>query len=167
MSQTQNIAIAQAVFAGGCFWGIEHLFSRVPGVVNAESGYIGGHVENPTYEEVCTGRTGHAEGVRVSYDPTRVTYEQLARHFFEFHNPTQLNRQGPDVGTQYRSAVFPENDEEKQIITHLVSLLGERGYKIVTTLEPLSRFYPAEEYHQRYLERHSERFCHLPVKRFG
>ncbi len=158
---------ADAVFAGGCFWGIEHLFSRLPGVLNAESGYSGGHVENPTYEQVCTGRTGHAEAVRVTYDPTRIDYERLARHFFEFHDPTQLNRQGPDIGTQYRSAVFYANEAEKRIVADLIVQLEARGYKVVTMLEPLSIFYPAEEYHQRYLARHPGHFCHMPVKRFG
>lgn len=158
---------AEAVFAGGCFWGIEHLFARLPGVLKAESGYAGGSLENPTYEEVCTGRTGHAEAVRIFYDPTRTSYEELARHFFEFHDPTQLNRQGPDIGPQYRSAAFYANDDEKRILERLISLLGEKGYKVVTTKEPLGVFYPAEEYHQRYLDRHPGHFCHAPVKRFG
>lgn len=158
---------AEAVFAGGCFWGIEHLFARLPGVLEARSGYAGGHAENPTYEQVCTGRTGHAEAVRIIYDPIRTSYEELARRFFEFHDPTQLNRQGPDIGPQYRSAAFYANDKERGIVTRLISLLSERGYKVVTTQEPLGVFYPAEDYHQGYLDRHPEYFCHLPVKRFG
>ena len=155
-----------AVFAGGCFWGIEHLFSRVAGVAGVESGYTGGHVADPTYEQVCTDRTGHAEAVRVTYDPDRISYEQLARLFFEFHDPTQLNRQGPDIGNRYRSAVFYADDEEKRTVEHLIGLLRERGYNVVTTLEPLGRFYPAEEYHQHYIDRHPGRGCHLPVHRF-
>lgn len=158
--------IGQAVFAGGCFWGIEHLFRKTPGVLDVESGYTGGEVDNPTYEEVCTGRTGHAEAVRITYDPGVVTYHDLARRFFEFHDPTQLNRQGPDVGTQYRSAVFYANDEERETARYLIGLLQEMGYRIATTLEPLGPFWPAEDYHQRYLENHPQRFCHAPVKRF-
>lgn len=158
---------AEAVFAGGCFWGIEHLFAHLPGVLEARSGYAGGHVENPTYEQVCTGRTGHAEAVRIIYDPSRTSYEELARRFFEFHDPTQLDRQGPDIGPQYRSTAFYANDEEKRIVTRLIALLSERGCKVATTQEPLGVFYPAEDYHQHYLDRHPDRFCHLPVKRFG
>lgn len=157
----------QAVFAGGCFWGIEHLFRKVPGVLNTASGYTGGMLGNPSYEDVCTGTTGHAEAVRVDYDSKVVSYEQLARHFFEFHDPTQLNRQGPDVGTQYRSAVFYASEDERETALGLIHILEGRGYHVVTTLEPLGIFWLAEDGHQRFLERHPMRACHLPVKRFG
>ena len=152
--------------AGGCFWGVEHLFAQTPGVVDAESGYSGGTVENPTYEQVCAGRTGHAEAVKVTYDPAVVSYEQLARLFFELHDPTQLNRQGPDVGTQYRSVLFYNNQQEKEIAEKLVGLLRAKGYNVVTELIPAAEFYPAEHYHQDFIANNPDWGCHLPVKRF-
>lgn len=164
--QTSEKLQTCAVFAGGCFWGVEHLFSHVSGVIRVESGYTGGHVANPGYEQVCTDSTGHAEAVRVTYDPGRISYERLARLFFEFHDPTQLNRQGPDIGTQYRSVIFYGDDREKHTATHLISLLRENGYDVVTTVEPRTFFYPAEEYHQNFIARHPGRGCHLPVRRF-
>lgn len=155
-----------AVFAGGCFWGIEYLFSHIYGVLSAESGYSGGHVANPSYEQVCTDSTGHAEAVRLTYDPDRISYEQLARLFFEFHDPTQLNRQGADIGTQYRSVIFYGDDTERQTAAHLIRLLRENGYDVVTTVEPRTTFYPAEDYHQDFITHHPEYGCHLPVRRF-
>lgn len=155
-----------AVFAGGCFWGIEHLFRKMPGVIQVESGYTGGERADPSYEDVCTGKTGHAEAVRIVYDPERVSYEDLAKAFFEFHDPTQRNRQGPDIGTQYRSAVFYADEEQRKTALYLIGILKQLGYRVETTLEPLKAFWPAEEYHQRYLERHPMRGCHLPTKRF-
>lgn len=160
-------ALETAIFAGGCFWGVEHLFSRHPGVVRAVSGYTGGSVANPTYESVSAGATGHAEAVRVEYSPKETSYEELARFFFEIHDPTQLNRQGPDWGTQYRSAVFYASEEQREIALKLIRELRENGYDVVTEVAPASRFYPAEEYHQRYLEKHPGRSCHVPVKRFS
>ena len=157
---------ASAVFAGGCFWGVEHVFSKTPGVVDAESGYSGGTVPDPTYEQVCAGRTGHAEAVKVTYDPSVVSYEQLARLFFELHDPTQVNRQGPDVGTQYRSVLFYDNEQEKGVAEKLVSLLLAKGYTVATELAPAATFYPAEPYHQKYIAKNPGRHCHLPVKRF-
>ena len=157
----------QAIFAGGCFWGVEHHFEQVDGVVDAQSGYIGGTVEQPSYEQVCTGRTGHAEAVRVTFDPARVSYEPLARLFFEIHDPTQLNRQGPDVGTQYRSAVFYADEHQKRVAETLIDELRARGYKVVTQVAPAATFYPAEDYHQDYLDKHPNRpSCHVRVRRF-
>jgi len=158
---------ARAYFAGGCFWGVEYHFESVPGVLDAESGYMGGTAKNPTYEQVCAKRTGHAETVRVTYDPTRVDYERLARLFFEIHDPTQLDRQGPDVGDQYRSAVFYANDEQKATAEKLIGLLKAKGYAVVTRVEPAGRFYPAEDYHQDYYEKKgSEPYCHFRTRRF-
>jgi methionine-S-sulfoxide reductase len=152
-----------AVFAGGCFWGIEKAFLDVPGVLNAESGYTGGARENPTYEQVCTGATGHAEAVRVSFDPSVVSYEDLVRKFFTIHNPTELNRQGPDVGSQYRSAIFYVNEEQKEVVERVIAELGQSYYpkSIVTEVAPLADFYRAEEYHQRYFEKHPNMVCHI------
>jgi peptide methionine sulfoxide reductase msrA/msrB len=160
--------LQRAVFAGGCFWGVEHVFRQVPGVLAVRSGYTGGKVERPTYEQVSTGKTGYAESVEILFDPARVTYEKLARKFFEIHDPTEKNRQGPDVGTQYRSAIFYLTEAQKKTAQSLIDLLRGRGYQVVTDLVPASTFWPAEEYHQDYLTRHPERSsCQVPVKRFG
>ena len=155
-----------AIFAGGCFWGVEALFRAVPGVVSAESGYTGGTTPNPGYEEVCTGRTGHAEAVRVVFDPARVSFESLARIFFEIHDPTQLDRQGPDVGSQYRSAIFYRDQNQKTVAEQLIQKLKDKGWPVVTALTPAAEFYPAEEYHQNYLEKHNRPTCHTRVTRF-
>lgn len=157
----------EALFAGGCFWGMEHYFREVPGVISATSGYSGGTVANPTYRQVCTGTTGHAECVRVVFAPARVSYEQLTRRFFEIHDPTQLNAQGVDVGTQYRSVVFYRDDAQKQTGEKLIGLLRAKGYQVVTELAPAGAFYPAEDYHQNYMGKNPGRYsCHLPVSRF-
>ena len=159
---------AAAYFAGGCFWGVEHYFERAPGVKAAVSGYMGGDVADPSYEEVCTGRTGHAETVKVVYDPTKTSFEALAKLFFEIHDPTQVNRQGPDIGAQYRSAVFVSDDAERKAAEHLIAVLRERGYGVATTIEPAGPFYEAEGYHQDYYERKgSTPYCHARVRRFG
>jgi peptide-methionine (S)-S-oxide reductase len=145
-----------ATFAGGCFWGIEAAFNQLDGVIDAVSGYIGGHVENPTYRQVCGGRTGHAEAVEVTYDPSRVSYEQLLELFWSIHDPTTLNRQGPDVGTQYRSAIFYHDEEQRAVATESKRALenaGTFGRPIVTEIVPAGEFYRAEDYHQRYYER--------------
>ena len=151
---------ATAVFAGGCFWGIEAVFDHVKGVVEATSGYGGGSLAKPSYEQVSTGDTGHAESVRVVYDPAEVSYEQLLRVFFLIaHDPTELNRQGPDVGTQYRSAIFYGDTVQKRMAERYVAQLAQRrAYKkpIVTQILPLRAFYEAEEYHQNYLEHHPD-----------
>lgn len=155
-----------AVVAGGCFWGVEDAFRKLPGVCDAVSGYTGGHTPDPTYEEVSRGGTGHAEAVRVRFDPSKVSYEQILRRFFEVHDPTQLNRQGPDVGEQYRSAVFYLDEEQKAVAEKLMARLRELGYKVVTQLCPAGAFYEAEAYHQRFAERTGRGACHLPVPRF-
>jgi len=150
-----------ATFAAGCFWGVEAAFRQVPGVLDVVVGYTGGHTEHPTYEQVCTDRTGHAEAVRVTFDPAQVSYERLLDVFWSIHDPTQVNRQGPDVGTQYRSAIFfnsPEQDREAR-----ASLEREQrklSKPIATQLEPAPAFWPAEAYHQRYFERHNVA-CHV------
>ncbi len=156
-----------AIFAGGCFWGVEHQFRQVKGVRSVTSGFTGGTTEKPTYEQVCTGTTGHAEAVQIVFDPKQVTYEELARMFFEIHDPTELNRQGPDVGSQYRSAVFYTSDEQKRIAEKLIGLLRAKGYKVVTEVAPAKTFWPAEEYHQQYFTKHPGRNnCHARVSRF-
>lgn len=158
----------EAFFAGGCFWGVEHLFQQEPGVMSAESGYMGGRVENPTYEQVCGHGTGHVETVRVVFDPSRTSYEKLARFFFEIHDPTQVDRQGPDRGEQYRSAIFTSDAGEKKTVEGLISLLERKGMKVATKIEPAGPFWPAEDYHQNYLLRHEGRACHHHrVNRFG
>jgi peptide methionine sulfoxide reductase msrA/msrB len=155
-----------AILAGGCFWGIEEEMRHVDGVISAESGYIGGTVENPSYEEVKTGQTGHAEAVRLVFDPTKVTYEELARRFFEMHDPTQVDRQGADIGTQYRSEIFYLSPSQKAVVEGLFEILEKRGWRVATRLTPASEFYPAEERHQRYFEKTGEIPCTYYAKRF-
>ena len=159
---------AEAFFAGGCFWGVEYHFDKAPGVIAAESGYMGGKAEAATYDQVKKGSTGHAEAVRVVYDPSKTTYEALARLFFEIHDPTHLNRQGPDVGTQYRSTVFCRTDSERATIGKLIGELQGRGLKVATTVEAAEAFHKAEEYHQGWYDRRgSLPSCHARVRRFG
>jgi peptide methionine sulfoxide reductase msrA/msrB len=151
-----------AYFAGGCFWGVEHIFQQAPGVISAESGYQQGKTKDPTYKEVCTDTTGHAESVKVVYDPTVITYRQLLEGFFQMHDPTTLNRQGPDVGEQYRSAVFCTSPQQlEQAKAFVADLTARNAFKkpIVTQVEMARDFYPAEEYHQDYVEK-TGRACH-------
>ncbi len=155
-----------AIFAGGCFWGIEDTMRRVEGVISTESGYIGGMTVNPTYEEVRAGKTGHAESVRIIFDPGTITYEELARFFFEIHDPTQVDRQGPDVGTQYRSGIFYTSPLQKSTAEYLMALLIKRGFRVATQLNPASEFYRAEEYHQQYAQKTGYRPCPHYTKRF-
>jgi len=163
----ENAAMEQAIFAGGCFWGVEHYFKQFDGVISVTSGYTGGQVANPIYEQICTGQTGHAEAVRVVFDPKRASYDRLASLFFEIHDPTELNRQGPDVGTQYRSAVFFLNEQQKNTAERLIAELRTKGYKVVTQVQAASEFYPAEAYHQDYIAKHPERpICTVHVRRF-
>ncbi|MDR2912586.1 MAG: peptide-methionine (S)-S-oxide reductase MsrA [Alistipes sp.] len=164
MKQVNNTETA--IFAGGCFWGVEDRMRNVPGVISAESGYIGGHLENPTYEQVKSGTTGHAEAVRVTFDPRLVSYEWLTKYFFEIHDPTQIDRQGADVGPQYRSEIFYLSAEQRQIAERIIAYLVKRGCRVVTRLTPASEFYMAEEYHQRHAEKTGEAPCHSYVKRF-
>ncbi len=157
----------RAIFAGGCFWGVEYHFEKVPGVRSVTSGYIGGKKENPTYEDVCAKITGHAEAVEIVFDPSQATYEQLARLFFEIHDPTQVDRQGPDVGDQYRSVVFTTSDAQKAVAEKLIGILKGKGYEVVTKVTPAGKFWPAEEYHQDYYAKHKkEPYCHTYTKRF-
>jgi peptide-methionine (S)-S-oxide reductase len=152
----------KATFAAGCFWGVEAAFRKVKGVVETTVGFTGGHYENPTYKDVCTGRTGHAEAVEVIFDPSKVSYEQLLDVFWHIHNPTTLNRQGPDIGMQYRSAIFYHDElQQKAAIASKERLetSGRLGAPIVTEIVPASRFYRAEEYHQRYLEKNKGAHC--------
>lgn len=153
-----------ATFGAGCFWGVEVAFRNVPGVVNATSGYLGGTLANPTYQQVCTGRTGHAEVVQVEYDPAQVSYDQLLDVFWSSHDPTTLNRQGPDVGTQYRSAIFYSSEAQREaaIASKERQDRGGRFRKpIVTEITAATPFYPAEEYHQQYLEKRGLASCHI------
>ncbi len=148
--------MAKATFAAGCFWGVESAFRRVPGVTDARVGYTGGHVPNPTYEQVCTDRTGHAEAVEVDYDPEQVSYEDLLETFWSIHDPTQRNRQGPDVGSQYRSAVFVHDPEQEAAAQSMKDRLQESGRvrgEVATEIVPAGPFYAAEDYHQRYEEK--------------
>ena len=153
-ARSMSASLSQATFAAGCFWSVELVFQREPGVVTTKVGYIGGKKDKPTYEEVCTGKTGHAEAVHLEYDPKIVSYDRLLKVFWEKHNPTQKDRQGNDVGTQYRSAIFYHNEEQKEIAKK--SIAEEEkvlNRKIVTELTKFTTFWDAEEYHQKYLEK--------------
>ncbi len=157
----------RALFASGCFWGTEYHFQRADGVISTTVGYTGGHVENPTYKQVCTGRTGHAETTEVIYDPTKITYEQLAKLFFETHDFTQLNRQGPDIGPQYRSAIFTLNEDQKKTAEELIQILRKKGFDVKTEVTPASKFWPAEDYHQDYYNKTGKTpYCHIYRKIF-
>ena len=156
-----------AVFAGGCFWGVEYYMQRIPGVSTVESGFMGGHKKNPSYEEVCQKNTGHVEVVQVLFDPSKTDYETVAKLFFEIHDPTQEDGQGPDIGEQYRSVVFYTTPEQKRVAEKLVDQLKTKGYPVVTTIAPASTFWKAEEYHQNYYNRKgAEPYCHGYTKRF-
>ena len=161
--------LKNAYFAGGCFWGVEYHFEHLDGVKEAVSGYMGGTMANPGYRDVCTGLTGHYETVKVVYDPDIVDFEMLAKLFFEIHNPQQQNGQGPDIGPQYLSAIFYNDEEEKQIAKKLITILEQKGYKIATKLisNHNTPFFEAEEYHQDYYEKHHKvPYCHSYTKRF-
>jgi len=154
----------KATFAAGCFWGVEEAFRKLKGVISTEVGYTGGHVPNPTYKQVCTDTTGHAEAVQVVFDPSQISYEELLRVFWEIHDPTQHNRQGPDFGAQYRSAIFVHSPEQESAARQSKKELDESGRfgrPIVTVLEPASEFYRAEEYHQQYLAKRGQMSCHF------
>ena len=157
----------KAYFAGGCFWGVEHLFQGKEGVVTVISGYMGGSKESPTYQDVLSGTTGHLEAVEVSYEPNRVSYKELTQFFFEIHDPTQANGQGPDIGPQYLSAVFYSNEEEREIIQELIDILKSKGYEVVTRLISAETFWIAEEYHQDYyVKKKQQPYCHVYQKKF-
>ena len=154
----------KATFGAGCFWGVEAAYRQIPGVISTAVGYLGGTLENPSYYDVCTGRTGHAEVVEVTYDPSRLTYDDLLTVFWENHDPTTLNRQGPDIGTQYRSAIFYHDDEQKEAAIRSKEERDKSGrYRrpIVTEITPATEFYMAEDYHQQYLEKRGLSSCHI------
>jgi peptide methionine sulfoxide reductase msrA/msrB len=157
----------KAYFAGGCFWGVDYWLKSAPGVISVTAGYMGGTTKNPTYKQVCTGTTGHAETVEVVFDPNKTNYENLAKLFFEIHDPTQRNRQGPDIGYQYRSAIFYADQQQKQIANALIEQLKKKGLKVVTSVEPAKEFWPAEDYHQDYYDKTGGTpYCHFRTKRF-
>lgn len=159
--------LMKAYFAGGCFWGVEHLFQQKEGVVDAVSGYMGGNVENPTYEQVCTKRTGHLETVEITYDPNQITYEELTKFFFEIHDPTQANGQGPDIGPQYLSAVFYFSEAEREIAEKLIGILRDKGLDVATQVIPAETFWIAEDYHQDYyVKKGAQPYCHFYQKKF-
>jgi peptide-methionine (S)-S-oxide reductase len=156
--------MAKAIFAAGCFWGVEATFRQLPGVISTRVGYTGGDYPNPTYKEVCTDRTGHAEAVEVEYDPTKLSYETLLETFWENHDPTQLNRQGPDWGTQYRSAIFfttPEQEVAAKASKAALEKSHRYSKPVVTQIVPATTFFQAEDYHQQYLEKKGLASCHI------
>lgn len=158
-----NSKIELGTFGAGCFWGVEARFRKLDGVTDATSGYMGGQ-PNPTYKAVCTGQTGHAEVVQVQFDPSRVDYDSLLQLFFEMHNPTTRNRQGPDIGNQYRSVVFFHNDSQQDAARKMIKQVDQSGrwqQPVVTEVQPAMAFWPAEEYHQRYLEKHGLGACSI------
>ena len=156
--------MAKATFAAGCFWGVEATFRQFPGVISTRVGYTGGAMPNPTYQDVCNDDTGHAEAVEVEYDPARVSYDQLLKVFWENHDPTQLNRQGPDWGSQYRSAIFfhsPEQEAAAKLSKESLDKSGQYRKPVVTQIVLATTFYPAEDYHQQYLEKRGLATCHI------
>lgn len=162
---TQNVS--RAYFSGGCFWGMEYHFEKLKGVIEVTSGFMGGTLQNPSYYDVVRGDTGHLETIEVLYDPKQVSYETLARLFFEVHDPTQKDGQGPDIGQQYHSAVFVSNSKERKTVMKLIKILQAKGYDIATTIRKKKEFYKAEAYHQDYYEKKgSKPYCHAYVKRF-
>jgi len=159
--------LGRAIFASGCFWGTEYHFQKAQGVLQTTVGYIGGDKTNPTYEEVCSKITGHAEAVEILYDPEKTNFEKLAKLFFETHDPGQLNRQGPDIGEQYRSEIFYLNEDQKKIAEKLIAPLRKKGIKVVTKLTPAGTFWDAEDYHQDYYQnKGSTPYCHFYEKKF-
>lgn len=165
MTTQMDKGLARATFAAGCFWGVEVAFRRVDGVVMTSVGYCGGDLRNPSYEQVCTGRSGHAEAVQVSFDPGRVSYEDLLAFFWRCHDPRQLNRQGPDVGSQYRTAIFCHDDEQRaaaEASRQALLASGEAGGTVVTEIQLLSDYFLAEDYHQQYLEKRGMAASNLP-----
>ena len=164
MSERGEVFMAKATFAAGCFWGVEATFRQLPGVISTRVGYTGGAMPNPTYQDVCNDDTGHAEAVEVEYDPAKVSYEQLLKVFWENHDPTQLNRQGPDWGSQYRSAIFfhsPEQEAAAKLSKESLDKSGQYRKPVVTQIVPATTFYPAEDYHQQYLEKRGLATCHI------
>lgn len=163
----QGVKTEKAYFACGCFWGVEYMMQKAEGVLSTRVGYMGGHADNPTYTQVCSGSTGHAETIEVTFDPAKTDYETLVRLFFEIHDPTEINRQGPDVGDQYRSAVFYIDDAQKTTAEKLIGILKAKGYTVATEVTKAGRFWEAEAYHQDYYEHTGHQpYCHVYRKRF-
>ncbi|MBN1406534.1 MAG: bifunctional methionine sulfoxide reductase B/A protein [Calditrichaceae bacterium] len=156
-----------ATFAGGCFWGVEYYFQKQDGVLSTTVGYTGGTKDNPTYKEVCSGATGHVEAIQVEFDPDLVSYEDLTKLFFEIHDPTQVDRQGPDIGYQYRSMVFYHNEKQKAVSEKLIKILESKGYDVATKVVKAEKFWPAEDYHQEYYQNNGKQpYCHFYKKKF-
>jgi len=156
-----------AIFSGGCFWGVAYFMKQLPGVLSVITGYTGGKIPHPTYQAVCAQRTGHAEAVQILFNPSQISYEILAKRFFEIHDPEQSNRQGPDIGDQYRSEIFYTTPEQKEVALQLIDVLNAKGYSIATKVTPATTFWTAEETHQHYYEKTgTEPYCHRYVKRF-
>jgi peptide methionine sulfoxide reductase msrA/msrB len=163
--KTKNME--KAIFAGGCFWGVEHYFQKTKGVISLQVGYTGGNKDKPTYEEVCSGKTHHAEAIEVTFDSTQTSFEELAKLFFEIHDFTQVNRQGPDIGEQYRTEIFYTNDEQKDISEKLIKTLTDKGYDVATMVTKATKFWKAEDYHQKYYEKTGKTpYCHIYKKIF-
>ena len=152
-----------AIFAAGCFWGVQAYFDEVPGVIATTVGYTGGHTQNPTYEDVCTHTTGHAEATKIEFDPNKISYRDMVRQFFRMHDPTQMNRQGPDVGDNYRSAIFYTTDEQQKVAEEVKAMVQKDFDKpIVTEITKAGEFYIAEEYHQKFFQKTGIGACHIP-----
>lgn len=159
--------VSVAYFAGGCFWGVEHYMQEVDGVLAVEAGYMGGHVDSPSYEEVAAQTSGHLETVEVKYNPAQVGYEVVAQRFFEIHDPTQADGQGPDIGPEYRSAVFVSTPQEREVVESLIARLKAKGYGVVTEIRETEKFFRAEDHHQDYYSRTGKKpYCHARVRRF-
>lgn len=157
----------EAIVAGGCFWGVEHLFKQLSGVLLTEVGYIGGATDHPTYEQVCSHTTGHVEAVRIVFDSEKISYEAILKYFFEIHDSTQQNGQGPDIGSQYLSQIFYFDDAQKKVADRVIDELKNKGFSVSTQLKPVEIFWPAEKYHQRYYEKNQQvPYCHRYTKRF-
>ncbi len=157
----------KAYFAGGCFWGMEYHFQKVDGVIGTTVGYMGGETESPSYEQVSSHKSGHAETLEVVFDSEKVSFEELAKLFFEIHDPTQVGGQGPDIGDQYRSEIFYVSEKQKEIAAKLIAMLKKKGYNVVTKLSQAEKFWPAEDYHQDYYKKNGQSpYCHIYTKRF-
>ncbi|MCK5801866.1 MAG: bifunctional methionine sulfoxide reductase B/A protein, partial [Lentisphaeria bacterium] len=161
----EKCELETAVFAAGCFWGVEHLMKSTPGVLRTTVGYTGGHVREPTYQQICTGTTGHVEAVKILFDPKKTTFETLVKLFFEIHDPTQPDGQGPDIGEQYLSAVFVSNDEQRKTVRKLLGKLQKKGFDVATEIREAKMFWPAEAYHQNYYRKNGKHpYCHSRVR---
>ncbi len=168
LSHTKNGTQTEtAIFAGGCFWGVEYLLKYLPGVISVVSGYTGGTTPNPTYQAVSDHRTGHAEAVQIIFDPNKISYEALTQRFFEIHDPEQENKQGSDIGEQYRSEIFYTTAKQKEIALKLICILKDKGYQVATKVTPATHFWKAEDYHQNYYEKNGKQpYCHQYIKKF-